>query len=143
MGHPIRLAPDTRKGARLAPGDGRRRSGKSERTEAKRPGKPVVRQVISAQRSEDGRRDLIIFGTVLSAPIVLGGLLLYIWTHVSVIRLGYRLAEERTVQSRLLEKNRMLRLEEAKFASLHRVEALAIKEIGLIKPTPDQVVILP
>ncbi len=79
----------------------------------------------------------------MSAPIVLAGLLLYIWTHLGVIRLGYRISEEKTVQARIVETNRMLRLERAKFSSLHRIENLGKRELGLVEPTPEQMVIIP
>ena len=101
------------------------------------------RQVITASEAQEGRRGIILFGAALSAPIVLAGLLLYIWTHLGVIRLGYRISEEKKVQARILETNRMLQLERAKFSSLHRIEALGKGEIGLVEPTPGQMVIIP
>jgi len=103
----------------------------------------LERQIIVTSRAKEGRRGLILFGAALSAPIVLGGLLLYIWTHLSVIRLGYRIAEEKNIQARILEQNRILRLERAKFASFHRIEALGKREIGLVEPRPEQMVIIP
>ena len=45
-------------------------------------------------------------------------------------------------KERLLEENRKLRLEKAALENLHRVETIARRDLGLVTPAPDSLVVV-
>src|SRR5215470_16881862 len=93
-------------------------------------------------READGRshRDYIIV-TVLGA-IFLVGLFIYGWQHYQWIQYGYRIEEAQKKKEQLAETGRQLRLERAFLRSPKRIDAIARRELGMVVPSPGQVVML-
>jgi len=49
----------------------------------------------------------------------------------------------RAVHSRLVQENKVLRLEAGQLRSLRRVEEIARTHLGMVTPKPGQVVLIP
>jgi cell division protein FtsL len=75
--------------------------------------------------------------------LFLAGALFYVWQHVYVVRQGYELERLRGTQAKLVQENKMLRLEAGQLRSLRRVEEIARVRLGMVTPKPGQVVLLP
>lgn len=71
------------------------------------------------------------------------GFFSYIWRSVEIIRLGYKMRTLYDQGSMLEEQRQKLILEKAALQSMKRIEAIASNELGLVKPNPDQIIILP
>jgi len=85
-------------------------------------------------------RDLV-WTLSLVATFVLG-LVLYAWPHTQVREIDgarVRLSRER---ERLVEENRKLRLEKSSLENLRRVEAIATRDLGLVPPPAEKVVVV-
>jgi cell division protein FtsL len=57
--------------------------------------------------------------------------------------MGYKMRDIYTQQRLLKEQRQKLILEREALRSLKRVENIAISDLNLVKPNPDQIVILP
>ena len=85
-------------------------------------------------------RDLALILLLVTALV--GGLVLYAWPHLQLRETAMakdRLSRER---ERLVEENRKLRLEKATLESLRRVETIAVKDLGLVRPPADRVIVI-
>jgi cell division protein FtsL len=71
------------------------------------------------------------------------GILSYIWRGVEIMSMGYRMRDVYAQQRLLQEQRQRLILEKAALRSMKRVEHIASSELNLVKPNPDQTVILP
>ena len=85
-------------------------------------------------------RELVMAG--ITALVLALAVLAYAWQHFEMIRIGYRVEELRIERERLFEIQRELLLERASLASPDRVEAIAIRQLGMIRPTSSQVVVI-
>ncbi|MBN1662994.1 MAG: cell division protein FtsL [Deltaproteobacteria bacterium] len=79
----------------------------------------------------------IIFSLLLMAVV-----LLYVWCHLHMRQLEYRVAEEMGMQERLLEEQKRLKVEYATLKSPQRIEAIARDKLQMSYPEREQVVIL-
>lgn len=70
------------------------------------------------------------------------GILSYIWRGVEIISMGYKMRAIYAQQSVLKEQRQKLILERAALRSLKRIEHIASSQLNLVKPNPDQVIIL-
>jgi cell division protein FtsL len=75
--------------------------------------------------------------------LFLAGALFYVWQHVYVVRQGYELERLRGTHAKLVQENKMLRLEAGQLRSLRRVEEISRIRLGMLTPKPGQVVLLP
>lgn len=73
---------------------------------------------------------------------VITALLLYVGGKVRIMRLGYQIEALEHEKGELERANRSLRIETASLASPARIEELAIKNFGMIRPPKDRVVIV-
>ncbi|HWT80285.1 MAG TPA: cell division protein FtsL [Candidatus Methylomirabilis sp.] len=83
------------------------------------------------------------FSSLAVGALVLVGALLYVWQHIHVVRLGYEIEQLRERQASLVQESKVLRLEMGQLRSLKRVEEIARKRLGMTKPQPGQVVLIP
>ncbi|MFQ5989093.1 MAG: septum formation initiator family protein [Candidatus Methylomirabilales bacterium] len=74
--------------------------------------------------------------------ILLGGLLLYVWQHVQVVRLSYQLEQLREARITLIQEGKALRVELGRLRSVRRVEKLARRKLGMVNPVPGQVILV-
>ena len=81
--------------------------------------------------------------TVVLGVLILVGVLLYVWQHIHVVRLGYEIERLRETQAALVQENKALRLEMGQLRSLRRVEEIARTRLGMVTPKPGQVVLIP
>ena len=99
----------------------------------------------TGERSKAGPRRTKLSRLFLFALLMLfliGGSLFYVWSRIQVIRLGYEISSALKEGKALTEANKRLRLEIATLKSYARIEKLAVEELGMAKPKPEQVVVI-
>jgi len=72
----------------------------------------------------------------------IGGSLFYVWSRIQVIQLGYEISNTLKEERALIEANKKLRLEIATLKSYVRIEKLAVEELRMVKPKPEQVIVI-
>ena len=95
----------------------------------------VVRQV-----DPRSSRDLWLLG--LLAAALVGGLVLYAWPSLELRQTTLAREQMSKERERLLEENRKLRLEKAALENLHRVETIARRDLGLVTPAPEKLIMV-
>jgi cell division protein FtsL len=92
------------------------------------------------------QKDPVQFRTLMlilfACSLIVLGVLSYIWRGVEIISMGYRMRDVYYQQKILQEQRQKLLLERAALRSLDRVERIATTELKLVKPNPDQVIVL-
>lgn len=66
--------------------------------------------------------------------------LLYVWPHIRMTELEYRVADEMSVRRRLLEEREKLKIEYATLKSPQRIETLAKERLQMTYPERDQMI---
>jgi cell division protein FtsL len=75
--------------------------------------------------------------------LCLAAVLLYVWQHIHVVRLGYEVERLREAQAAQVQKQKELKLQLGQLRSLRRVDDVARKRLGMVTPKPGQVVLMP
>ena len=70
-------------------------------------------------------------------------LLAYTWCRVQYVKVGYELSQATEQHGALVTLQNNLKVELARLKSPARIEKIAGDKLGLITPTPDQVITLP
>jgi cell division protein FtsL len=83
-----------------------------------------------------------IFFFILFLLLLIGGSLFYVWSRIQVIQLGYEISNALKVERALTEANKRLRVEIATLKSYARIEKIAVEELRMAKPRPDQVIVI-
>ena len=83
---------------------------------------------------------LFLFAFVMA--FLIGSSLFYVWSRIRVIRLGYEISSALKEEKALSEANKRLRLEIATLKSYARIEKVAVEELRMAKPKPEQVVVI-
>jgi cell division protein FtsL len=83
---------------------------------------------------------LILFSLLML--FFIGGSLFYVWSRIQVIQLGYEISNTMKEERTLTESNKKLRLEIATLKSYARIERLALEELRMAKPRPEQVILI-
>jgi cell division protein FtsL len=73
---------------------------------------------------------------------LIGGSLFYVWSRIQVIQLGYEISNTLKVERSLTEENKKLHLEIATLKSYARIERVAVEELRMAKPKPEQVIVI-
>lgn len=102
--------------------------------------RPVFNAYLIRERDRRRRRELIWVVAVLLPVGVCA--LVYVWLHVEVLRVGYRIHELEQQLEQRQEFERRLGLEAAFLESPQRIERRATEELGLVTPQGDQLVFL-
>ena len=92
-------------------------------------------------KSEGLKLRLIILFAVLML-VFIGSSLFYVWSRIQVIQLGYEISNTLKEERVLTETNKKLRLEIATLKSYTRIEKLAVEELRMAKPKPEQVIVI-
>ena len=79
---------------------------------------------------------------LVAGGVLLLGLLLYVWQHIQVVRLGYQTEGLRAAQVTLVQEGKALEVELGRLRALTKVEDLARRELGMVNPVPGQVILL-
>ena len=66
--------------------------------------------------------------------------LMFAWQHFQCVRYGYQVEQLKAEHATLEEQNHQLRLEQAALADPERIDTLARTRLGMVSPTPQQVV---
>jgi cell division protein FtsL len=85
-------------------------------------------------------RLLLFFSLIML--LLIGGSLFYVWSRIQVIQLGYEISNTLKEERALTEANKKLRLEIATLKSYARIEKIAVEELRMTKPKPDQVIVI-
>ena len=85
--------------------------------------------------------NFLLFSAFLTL-LFIGGSLFYVWSRIQVIRLGYEISDALKKERGLTEANKKFRLEIATLKSYARIERIAIEELRMTKPKPDQVIVI-
>jgi cell division protein FtsL len=73
---------------------------------------------------------------------LIGGSLFYVWSRIRVIQVGYEISNALKEGRGLAEASKKLRLEIATLKSYTRIEKIAVEELKMGKPKPDQVIVI-
>ena len=95
----------------------------------------------SKVRPKGIKLNLLILFTLLMLFFI-GGSLFYVWSRIQVIQLGYEISNTLKEERALIEANKKLRLEIATLKSYARIEKLAVEELRMAKPKPEQVIVI-
>jgi len=75
--------------------------------------------------------------------IFISELLFYAWCRVQYVRVGYEISGASHHHEELLTLQSSLRVELASLKSPDRIEKIAKKQLGLVTPAPEQMIIIP
>jgi len=78
----------------------------------------------------------------LCAVLVLVGALAYIWPHIRIVNLGYERDKLQKAHAKLIQENRLMRIEVASLRSLEKIESVAVEQLKMVFPHDSQVVIV-
>ncbi len=102
--------------------------------------RPVENVYLVRERDRVRTRELAALALAAVPPLLV--LLAAIWANLETVRLGYQLAKVGRQRETLLERNRQLRMERAQATSLARVDTIARRTLGLVPPSPEQVLLI-
>jgi cell division protein FtsL len=68
--------------------------------------------------------------------------LFFVWSRIQVIQLGYEISNALKEGRSLVGANKRLRLEIATLKSYARIEKVAVEELKMSKPKPEQVIVI-
>jgi cell division protein FtsL len=86
------------------------------------------------------KSNLLIF--VVPLLLLILSALFFVWSRIQVIQLGYEISLALKQERALTEGNKQLRLEIATLKSYSRIEKIAVEELSLSKPKPEQVIVI-
>jgi cell division protein FtsL len=95
----------------------------------------------SGSRRSESRKSRALMFAALTFVLILC-CLFFVWSRIQVIQLGYEISAAVKEGRSLTEANKRLRLEIATLKSYARIEKIAVEELGMAKPRPDQVIII-
>lgn len=100
--------------------------------------RPAVNSFLVRERDRRRLRELL-SGVLVVLPLALA-LLGTIWTHLEVLRVGYRIDQLEDHLDVVTQEERRLRLEAAYLASPERVERRATEELGMRPPRLEEMI---
>ena len=93
-------------------------------------------------RELDRKRHRELLMLALTCLALAAAVLAYGWQHFEMIRIGYRMEELRLERERLVKIQRQLFLERASLTSPDRIESIAIRQLGMTRPSVSQIVVM-
>lgn len=75
--------------------------------------------------------------------IFIAELLSYTWCRVQCVGVGYEISKESDNHRNLIALQNNLKIEFAHLKSPRRIEKIAKEQLGLIAPTPKQMILIP
>jgi cell division protein FtsL len=91
--------------------------------------------VLGRSRRDNFRRVFIVL-------LIISCLLLYVGWKVQIVKLGYKLEALEHEKHELERANRSLLIEASSLSSPARIEEIAIKRLGMIRPPKENIVIV-
>ena len=93
------------------------------------------------------QRDPVQFRTLMlilfTCSLIVLGILSYIWRGVEIMSMGYKMRAVYQQRELLQDQRQKLILEKASLRSMKRIEDLASSDLNLVRPDPDQMIIMP
>jgi cell division protein FtsL len=86
-----------------------------------------------------GRKTMLFAGIIFIASFCLWAMF-HVWTRTFAMDLGYQITYEQGIKEEFTNENKALRLEISTLKSTVRLESIALKDLGMAPPTPEQVV---
>ena len=77
---------------------------------------------------------------LLSAVMVLGGVLFYLWPQARLVGLSYRYSKLLAQRTQVLQRQKELQVELGSLRQLRRIEDIAAQHLGLRPPQATQVI---
>jgi cell division protein FtsL len=96
----------------------------------------------NSRRDRARKRRQIVLGVALIG-VLTGELFFYTWCRMQCVRVGYEIAEQTQKQEALLGVQNNLKLELERLKSPVRLETIARQKLGLDRPKPEQVLVIP
>lgn len=93
-------------------------------------------------REVDPRSSRDLWLLLVLVATLAGGMVFYAWPHFELRQTALAKQRMERTKERLLEQNRKLRLEKATLESLRRIESIAVRDLGLRAPRPEQLVVV-
>ena len=97
---------------------------------------------VKAKKKAIGIRAHLLLLFSLLLLFLIGSSLFYVWSRIQVIQLGYEISNALKVERALTEESKKLRLEIATLKSYARIEKVAVEELRMAKPKPEQVIVI-
>ncbi len=94
-------------------------------------------------REVDSERARWLWGLFFAMVLAAAPFAAYLLEQNECLRLSYETSALRAEHDRLLEEQRRLRMRRAELESLEAIEAWALDQQGLTRPSPGQVVVIP
>jgi len=102
--------------------------------------KPIDNSRVVREVDPRARRDLrSVLALVLALVIAMA---LYAWPGLELRRTGLDIVRLNREREQLIERNRKLRLEKASLEQLQRIETLAQRELNLVTPPAERVIVI-
>jgi len=89
---------------------------------------------------ERGRRGNL--RRIVMTLVVIMSLLLYVGGKVKIMRLGYQIEALERTKREMERENRSLRIEASSLTSPARIEEIATKRLGMIRPAEENIVVV-
>lgn len=80
-----------------------------------------------------------VIGALVATLVVVGLLLVHVWSRHNVLELGYQLSSLSSEREALLEEQRRLRIELRVLTRSDRIAPIGHNDLGLIEPRFDQI----
>jgi len=69
-------------------------------------------------------------------------LFFYTWCRVQCTQMGYAITRLEAEQSTLTDRQENLKIELARLKSPERIEKIAREQLGLVRPKPEQIIVV-
>jgi cell division protein FtsL len=104
----------------------------------------VSRRVANEQlvRQVDRERNKQLVMVAITGLFLAAAVLAYGWQHFEMIRNGYRMEEQKQEREYLTKIQRQLALERASLVSPDRIETIATRDLGMVPPSDNQVMVV-
>ncbi len=77
---------------------------------------------------------------MIGAFVLMGVALVYVWSHLRMTDLEYKVAAEMNRKEQLLEEQRKLKVEVATLKAPNRIESIAKEKLQMVYPQREQVI---
>jgi len=101
----------------------------------------VLGQQIVKERTIAWKQEFKHYVLIVAALVFLS--LLFVWSRIEVVKLGYEISYANKVYQNFNKENQRLKVEVASLKSPSRIEEIAKNKLGLIHPTNEQIIIIP
>ena len=99
-------------------------------------GQQIVKERTIAWKQEFKNYMLVVIALVFFS-------LLFVWSRVEVVQIGYEISHANTFYQTLSKENQRLRIEVASLKSPSRIEDIAKNRLDLVHPTHEQIIFIP